>query len=64
MKTVELKVPELGLFAFTRGLLGVGLGLLLAPKLDDSSRRAVGITLLAIGAITTIPFAAKIFCED
>ncbi len=64
MKTIELKIPELGLFALTRGLLGVGVGLLLAPKLPADSRRVVGITLLAIGAITTIPFAIQVFSEE
>jgi len=57
MKTVELRLPELGLVVGTRAMLGAGLALLLAHKLDDETRKGVGWTLVAIGAITTIPLA-------
>jgi hypothetical protein len=64
MKTIELKLPELGLFAITRVGLGVGLGLLLGPKLDEGARRGAGIALLVIGVLTTAPFAVKVFGND
>jgi hypothetical protein len=35
--------------------------LLLADKLSASSRRAVGITLVAIGVATTLPAALVLF---
>src|SRR5437773_10726329 len=57
MIATELRLPELGLVAGTRGLLGAGLGLLLSDKLSDDRRRTVGWTLVAIGALTTIPLA-------
>jgi hypothetical protein len=57
MWSTQLRLPELGLIAGTRGLLGAGIGLLLADKLDDRRRRGVGWTLVAIGVATTIPLA-------
>ena len=58
--TRTITIPELGLVAATRGMLGAGIGLLAAPKLDDRERRAVGLTLLLVGLITTIPLALEI----
>lgn len=58
---VELTVPELMLIAATRGVLGAGLGLLLAPRMAATPRKAVGLTLLAIGAFSTIPLAMDVF---
>jgi hypothetical protein len=61
MITTELRLPELGLIAGTRGMLGAGLGLLLADKLSEPQRKGVGWTLVAIGALTTIPLAMVVF---
>ena len=61
MIATELRLPELGLIAGTRGMLGAGIGLLLADKLDDQQRKGVGWTLVAIGALTTIPLAMIVF---
>ena len=61
MITTELRLPELGLVAGTRGLLGVGIGLLLADKLTDDRRKGIGWTLVAVGALTTIPLAMMVF---
>jgi hypothetical protein len=58
--TRTITIPELGLVASTRGMLGAGIGLLAAPKLGDRERRAVGLTLLLVGLITTIPLALEI----
>jgi hypothetical protein len=44
----------------TRAMAGAGLGLLVAEKLTPEQRRAVGWTLIAVGAITTIPLAARV----
>ena len=46
--------------AGTRVALGAGIGLLLADRLNDDQRRAVGWTLLAVGALTTVPLAAEV----
>ena len=61
MITTELRLPELGLLAGTRGMLGAGIGLLLADKLSDQQRKGIGWTLVAIGVLTTIPLAMIVF---
>jgi hypothetical protein len=55
MKTHAVTVPEMALVAMTRGMAGAGMGLLLADRVPPTARRAVGWTLLAVGAATTIP---------
>lgn len=60
MKKVELALPELWLIAATRGMLGAGVGLLLAGKLDGDHRKTVGLTLLLIGAVSTVPLAMSV----
>ena len=61
MKTFDISIAELGFVAATRGMAGAGVGLLLADcfKAADT-RRAIGWTLLAIGALTTIPIAVTV----
>jgi len=61
MITTELRLPELGLVAGTRGLLGAGIGLLIAGRLTDSQRRDIGWTLVAVGVLTTLPLALMVF---
>jgi hypothetical protein len=60
MRETRVTLPELGLIAGTRVALGVGLGLLLADRLPEGSRRAVGWTLLLVGALSTIPLAMEV----
>jgi hypothetical protein len=60
MKTTELTLPELALIAGTRALLGAGLGLLLADRLNDDQRKAAGWTMFLIGVATTIPLAINV----
>ena len=57
MIKTELTIPELGLLVGTRGMLGLGIGLLFADKLRRDSRHGAGWTLAAIGALSTIPLA-------
>ena len=59
-RTVKLSLPILASVAATRGMLGVGAGLLLAPKLSDKTRRTVGLALLGIGVASTIPIALRV----
>lgn len=61
MKKRELTLPELALIAGTRGMLGAGIGLLLSGKLSKDKRRATGWTLVAVGAVTTIPLMMSVF---
>ena len=60
MKNVMLPIPELGVIAATRGMLGVGIGLLVAGRLSERRRTRVGRILLAIGALSTIPLAIDV----
>jgi hypothetical protein len=59
-RTVQLSLPMLFSVAATRGMLGVGAGLLLAPKVGDKSRRALGLALVGIGVASTIPIAMRV----
>lgn len=63
MKKVELTLPEVGLIASTRGMLGAGVALLLSGKLSEDQRKTVGWTLLLIGALSTIPLAIDILSK-
>ena len=53
--TLVLSPPLLGFVVGTRAALAFGLGLLLAGRIPEDRRRAVGLTLVALGAATTIP---------
>ena len=50
-----------GFVVATRAALGAGIGLLLANRLPEARRRALGLTLVSIGAATTIPAAMAVF---
>ena len=60
MRSVSLKIPEIGFIAGTRAALGTGLGLILADKMNRRQRKKVGWILLAIGAVTTVPIVSKV----
>ena len=60
MKTKGFTIPELLFVAGTRAALGVGVGLLLSPRLSRGQRRALGLTLFGVGALTTIPIVARV----
>lgn len=64
MKRKVVALPTLGLIAGTRVALGVGLGLLIARRLSPGARRAAGWTLLAIGALSTLPLARKVLLAE
>jgi hypothetical protein len=55
MNRTPLSIPEIAMIAGTRAAAGAGLGLLLADRLTNEQRRAIGWTLVAVGAITTVP---------
>lgn len=60
MGATQVTLPELALIAGTRAALGAGLGLLLADRLSERERRAVGWTLLLVGVLSTIPLAFEV----
>ena len=63
MKEKKLTIPEIGLIAMTRVMLGVGIGLLLSEKLNKDQRKGIGWALLAVGALSTVPIAANVLSE-
>ncbi len=61
LSTMPLDLPTFGFVVMTRAILGVGLGLLIAGRLSDEQRRAVGLALVGVGIATTIPAAFAVF---
>jgi hypothetical protein len=60
MRERALTIPEIILIGGTRAMLGAGLALLLAGRLNLDQRRAIGWTLFLVGAISTAPIAANV----
>ena len=60
MVKTEVTLPELALISGTRAMLGAGAALLLGGKLSGEQRKAVGWTLLIVGAVSTIPLALEV----
>jgi hypothetical protein len=60
MRERSVTLAELALVAGIRVVLGAGLGLLLAGRLNDDQRRAVGWALLLVGGLSTIPLAVEV----
>ena len=56
-KIQNVSIPEIAVFAATRGLVGVGAGLLLAGKFGRKKRKTVGWSMLLSGIASTIPIA-------
>ena|SRR5436190_19433432 len=55
MKRFSLKPQSFGFLVGTRAALAFGLGLLAASRIPEGRRKRIGLTLLGIGAATTIP---------
>jgi hypothetical protein len=55
-----LSPPLFGFVVATRAALAFGLGLLVADRIPADRRRVVGLTLVAIGAATTVPAAMSV----
>jgi hypothetical protein len=60
-RRVDLPLPMFIFAVVTRGLLGVGVGLLAAEKLRRPGRRRLARALLAVGAATTVPAAWAVY---
>lgn len=63
MRNVRLSIPELALIAGTRGALGAGIALLLADRLSSEQRRAAGLALALVGAISTVPLLLEVLAR-
>jgi hypothetical protein len=57
-------MPELALLVGTRVAFGVGVGLLLAGRLDKGVRLGAGGALATVGALTTIPLILNAIGQD
>ena len=55
MRNVTMSPPTLGFVVATRGAIAFGVGLLVAKRIPERRRRAIARTLIALGALTTIP---------
>lgn len=55
MKKLDLSFPQLLFIVGTRVALAAGMGLLLGERLPRRGRRSVGMTLVALGVLTTLP---------
>jgi hypothetical protein len=47
----------------TRAALALGIGLLLAERMPASTRRAVALGLIGLGAVTTLPIVRQVLKE-
>jgi hypothetical protein len=63
VKEIQLSRPELAFIIATRAILGAGIALLLADRLNAGQRKAVGSTLALVGLVTTIPAAWAIWAS-
>lgn len=64
MRQRAVFVPELALIGATRGMLGLGIGLLVANRLAKDRRKLVGTVLVLVGALSTIPLAMRVFRRE
>jgi hypothetical protein len=60
MYRTSLSIPEIAIIAGTRAALGAGVALLLADRLNNDQRRAVGWTLAGVGAVSTLPIVVQL----
>ena len=54
-RSVVVSMPKFGFIVATRALLAAGVALLVAEKIPENRRRTIGRTLVAVGALATIP---------
>ena len=57
MTNHNVTIPQLGMIASTRAMVGAGIALILADHIPADQRRAVGWTLALVGGLLTIPLA-------
>jgi hypothetical protein len=60
-KQLVMNFPTFGFIVATRAALAFGAGLLVSRKIPEARRKKVGLTLVAIGAATTIPAVKFLF---
>jgi EamA domain-containing membrane protein RarD len=60
MRERQLSIADIFLIGGTRVALGIGIGLLISERFNQDQRKAAGWSLLAMGAVTTIPLAINV----
>ena len=60
MRQATLTIPEVGVIAATRVMVGAGAALLLAERLSPGKRRMMGWPLLLLGVLSTIPIVIDV----
>ena len=60
LKKRKVTIPELIIIGGTRAALGFGVGLLVKDKLNKDQRKAAGLALVLVGALSTIPLALEV----
>ncbi len=61
-KTAEA-IPLDGLLTLTRAAFGLGVGLLVAERLERPARQATAIALVSLGTLAVIPLLVKMAME-
>lgn len=61
MRETQARLPLIFLIAVTRGMAGVGIGLLVADRIKRNHRRSLGGVLLGVGALSTMPLLLGLF---
>ena len=57
------QVPLDALLLLTRAAFGLGLGMLVADKINRPVRQATAIALVSVGALAAIPFVVRMALE-
>lgn len=64
--SISLSIPKTadalpldGLWTLTRAAFGLGLGMLVAERLDRPARKATAIALVSVGTLAVIPLLVK-----
>jgi hypothetical protein len=55
MQSFNLKPRTFGFLVGTRAALALGVGLLVASRIPEARRTRIGLALLGLGAVTTVP---------
>lgn len=61
-KTNE-QIPLDGLLVLTRTAFGLGIGMLVADKINRPVRHAAAIALMSVGALAAVPLIVKVALE-
>lgn len=64
MREIRLSPPQFALIGVTRGLFGLGVGLLLSGRLRKRRRRIAGSALALIGLLSTIPLSIQLIAKQ